>query len=125
MLNSKMAPKKPAATLQITLFRSRKFMFNSPRSERAISDAGQITQQNAALMEETNASAQSLSQISQRLASLIGRFRIGGSASLMSANPQPISGPRRSFSLASYFSMHVRRWGITMGSLRGDVTLFL
>jgi methyl-accepting chemotaxis protein len=35
----------------------------------------QITQQNAALMEETNASTQSLVGISSRLASLLGRFK--------------------------------------------------
>jgi len=35
----------------------------------------QITQQNAALMEETNASTESLVGISSRLASLLGRFK--------------------------------------------------
>ena len=45
----------------------------------AIRSMDQITQQNAALMEEANASAQSLAGISGVLASLVGRFRIRSS----------------------------------------------
>ncbi|AXV17039.1 globin-coupled sensor protein [Neorhizobium sp. SOG26] len=41
----------------------------------AVREMDQITQQNAALMEETNASTESLVGISSRLASLLGRFK--------------------------------------------------
>lgn len=50
----------------------------------AVRNMDQITQQNAALMEETNASAQTLVTISGGLADLIRRFTLSGSASVSS-----------------------------------------
>ena len=52
----------------------------------AVRSMDQITQQNAALMEETNASAQSLVGISSRLATLIARFKTRSTAAAAPAD---------------------------------------
>ena len=44
----------------------------------AIGDMDRVTQQNAALVEETSAASQTLAQGAENLAQLIGRFQVGG-----------------------------------------------
>jgi methyl-accepting chemotaxis protein len=58
----------------------------------------QVTQQNAAMVEESTAASHSLRQETENLASMIGRFRLGAGSNVLAAAPlaaaRPASPPR-------------------------------
>jgi methyl-accepting chemotaxis protein len=61
----------------------------------AVSQLEQMTQQNAALVEESAAAAESLAEQSKRLGSLIGSFKLRGDASRPVPAPAPVAEPAR------------------------------
>ena len=64
----------------------------------AVNQMDQVTQQNAAMVEESTAASHSLRQETENLASMIGRFRLGAGSNLLAAAPlaaaRPASPPR-------------------------------
>jgi len=58
----------------------------------AVSELDQMTQQNAALVEESAAAADSLQEQAGRLATLVGRFRTGGASGLAAGDPRARAG---------------------------------
>ena len=61
----------------------------------AVAELDQVTQQNAALVEESAAAADALSEQSARLAEMVGRFRLDGPAQ------PPAMAPRSAGTLSS------------------------
>ncbi len=60
----------------------------------AVIQLDQMTQQNAALVEESAAAAESLKHQAQRLADVVGRFQLGGNAPLAAqTTPVPVARP--------------------------------
>ncbi len=59
----------------------------------AVGHMDEMTQRNAALVEETTASAQSLANQARELAGLVAFFKLGGSGSTPAAAPRPIAAP--------------------------------
>jgi methyl-accepting chemotaxis protein len=59
----------------------------------AVSQIDQVTQQNAAMVEESTAASQSLAQEADGLATLIGRFRVGDAAAAAPVRNQPSRKP--------------------------------
>jgi len=57
----------------------------------AVAQLDQMTQQNAALVEESAAAAQSLADQSRRLSGVVASFRTAGSAAGLAAAPSPVS----------------------------------
>ena len=58
----------------------------------AARDMDRVTQQNAAMVEQTNAAARTLADQSSQLAELVGRFRINGTAQVTQFAPRPAAG---------------------------------
>ncbi|MGF0538559.1 methyl-accepting chemotaxis protein [Agrobacterium sp. ES01] len=54
----------------------------------AVSQMDQVTQQNAAMVEETNAASHTLANDAENLTRLVGRFRTGGASAAPSRGPQ-------------------------------------
>ncbi|MCI3132965.1 methyl-accepting chemotaxis protein [Phenylobacterium aquaticum] len=55
----------------------------------AVNQMDQVTQQNAAMVEESTAASRVLAEEAQELARLVGRFRVNGQAPTRSASPPP------------------------------------
>jgi methyl-accepting chemotaxis protein len=61
----------------------------------AVNQMDQVTQRNAAMVEETNAASTTLAGEAQQLAQLVARFQIGGSTQATTPPPPPPPAPRR------------------------------
>jgi methyl-accepting chemotaxis protein len=57
----------------------------------AVGEMDQVTQQNAAMVEQATAASHTLKAEMQRLAALMGRFRLGSGATAQSAAQLPAS----------------------------------
>ncbi|MCF3640961.1 methyl-accepting chemotaxis protein [Rhizobium sp. TRM95111] len=61
----------------------------------AVSAMDQVTQQNAAMVEETNAASHTLAQDAETLMHLVGQFQIGGEAKPAAGNPKAATAASR------------------------------
>ena len=68
----------------------------------AIGQLDQMTQQNAAMVEQTNAASHTLAQDAESLSSLIAQFAIGGDAASYASASSPSQSPRTAMSSSSY-----------------------
>jgi methyl-accepting chemotaxis protein len=59
----------------------------------AMNEMDQVTQQNAAMVEQSTAASRSLAQETEGLAALVGRFQIGEPARATPARAAPTRGP--------------------------------
>jgi methyl-accepting chemotaxis protein len=61
----------------------------------AVNQMDQVTQQNAAMVEQATAASHSMAHEAEGLARLVGQFRIGGATDADAGGPSPIAGKSR------------------------------
>ncbi len=66
----------------------------SARSTQAVANLDQMTQQNAALVEEATAAAGAMSEQARRLAQVVAAFNVGTGASTQAVRPAPAAAHR-------------------------------
>jgi methyl-accepting chemotaxis protein len=67
----------------------------------AVNQMDQVTQQNAAMVEQATAASHSMAHEAEGLARLVGQFRIGGATDADAGGPRPIAGKSRTQSVES------------------------
>ena len=97
---------------------ARKSSPRARRSQTAINQMDQVTQQNAAMVEESTAASHSLSQETEQLSDLIGQFKIGRVKDVKPMRRETRAAPHALRPAAKATAAANRKRGLRMANLR-------